>query len=122
VFGADSNIWIATREGAYYSADDGATWTHAMEGLPAKNVLRIEAEDGRLLATAYGARSVFESRDNGRSWHMSPDAGLNIRTAALMKGRLVAATNHNGIMIERERENASQPGMGQSTKSGGGGN
>lgn len=119
--GSDSKLWIATREGAYYSADNGKTWVHAMEGLPAKNVLRIEADGDRLLATAYGARSVFESRDNGRSWRMSPDAGLYIRTSAVMRGKLIAATNHNGILIQRERENASQPGFGgEGNKSGGG--
>ncbi len=117
---SDSKVWIATREGAYFSADNGVTWTHAMEGLPAKNVLRIEADGGRLLATAYGARSVFESRDNGQSWHMSPDAGLNIRTAALMKGKIVAATNYNGVVVQRDRENASQGFGGESGKSGGG--
>lgn len=106
----DANIWIATREGAYRSADQGTTWTHVMDGLPSKNVLRVEVDGDRMLATAYGARSVFESRDNGRSWRMSADAGLTLRSAAVARGRLVAATSHNGVVIQRDRnESASQP-------------
>lgn len=106
----DDSLWIATREGAYRSTDHGTNWVHVMEGLPGKNVLRVEVDGNRMLATAYGARSVFESRDNGHSWHMSPDAGLTIRSAKVLRGRLVAATTYNGILVQRDRnESASQP-------------
>jgi photosystem II stability/assembly factor-like uncharacterized protein len=120
---SDSKIWIATREGAYYSTDQGATWTHAMEGLPSKNVLRIDADGDRLLATAYGARSIFESRDNGHSWRMTPDTGLSIRTAALLHGKVIAASSYNGVLVQRDGNQRASEGhviTAEKTKNGGG--
>jgi photosystem II stability/assembly factor-like uncharacterized protein len=120
---SDSKIWIATREGAYYSSDQGTTWTHAMEGLPSKNVLRIDADGDRLLATAYGARSIFESRDNGRSWRMTADTGLSIRTAALLRGKVIAASSYNGVLIQRDGNERASEGhvvTAEKTKNGGG--
>jgi photosystem II stability/assembly factor-like uncharacterized protein len=120
---SDSKIWIATREGAYYSTDQGATWTHAMEGLPSKNVLRIDADGDRLLATAYGARSIFESRDNGHSWRMTPDTGLSIRTAALLHGKVIAASSYNGVLVQRDGNQRASEGhviTAEKVKSGGG--
>jgi photosystem II stability/assembly factor-like uncharacterized protein len=119
----DSKLWISSREGAYYSADLGTNWVHAMEGLPAKNVLRVQRDGDRLLATAYGARSVFESSDNGKSWHVAPDTGMSIRYAAVMGGKLIAATSYNGLLVQRGgSQNASrqsQPIMTADTQKGG---
>ena len=37
----DAHIFVASREGAFESADDGATWTHVVTGLPDKDITSI---------------------------------------------------------------------------------
>jgi len=37
----DAHIFVASREGAFESPDDGATWTHVLTGLPDKDITSI---------------------------------------------------------------------------------
>ena len=55
----------------------------------------------RLLATALFAHGVFESKDGGRSWQKTPDAGVSIRSAMNYQGRLLAASAYNGLLLEQ---------------------
>ena len=36
---SNSNLWLATREGAFRSSDNGERWHHVLAGLPATNVV-----------------------------------------------------------------------------------
>ena len=49
-----SQIMIASREGAFRSGDGGATWEHAVNGLPAKDITSVsfDSTHQRLLATS----------------------------------------------------------------------
>jgi photosystem II stability/assembly factor-like uncharacterized protein len=100
-FAPDGTLWIATREGAFRSSDSGKNWTHAMEGLPPNNVTGIVMDKvgGRLLATAADSSTVWQSRDGGKSWSRTPDAGMFLRGAYNLQGKLVAATAYNGLML-----------------------
>jgi photosystem II stability/assembly factor-like uncharacterized protein len=109
-FAPDRTLWIATREGAFRSNDGGKNWTHAMEGLPPNQVTGIMVDNagGRLLATAVDSSTVWQSRDGGKSWSRTPDAGMFLRGAYNMQGRLFAATAYNGLMmLESQSETAS---------------
>ncbi len=99
----EGSLWMATREGAWRSADRGRTWVHVTEGLPSRNVLSIDAEasGGRMLATAVGSRGVYESKDAGKSWTLTPDSGLSIRSVVDFNGHLLAATAYNGILMQQ---------------------
>ncbi|HWR34764.1 MAG TPA: transcriptional regulator [Clostridia bacterium] len=98
----NSTMWLATREGALRSTDHGRTWVHVLEGLPARNVVGIETDagSGRMLATALGARGIYESRDAGRTWTATSDLGLSIRSVIDFNGRLLAATAYNGLLLQ----------------------
>ena len=109
-FAPDRTLWIATREGAFRSNDGGRNWTHAMEGLPPNQVTVIVVDNagGRLLATAADSTTVWQSRDGGKSWSRTPDAGMFLRGAYNMQGRLFAATAYNGLMmLDTQSETAS---------------
>lgn len=100
-FSPDGTIWLATREGAFHSSDSGKNWIHAMEGLPATNITGIGVDNGggRMLATALNSSTVWQSRDGGKSWSQSPDAGVFLRGVYNHQGKLVAATAYNGLML-----------------------
>jgi len=97
-------IWIATREGALRSADSGATWDHVLGGLPGRNVRAIDYDPygRRLLATASNGQ-LFESRNSGDSWK-EIDSNWTIRSVASFKGRLLALTAFDGLVMKRESE------------------
>ncbi len=99
----DSSLWMATRQGALQSTDGGQNWRYMLGvGLPKNDVLavRYDPDGHRLLATALGAHGVFESRDGGKSWQSTPDAGVAIRVALNYQGHLLAASSYNGLLLE----------------------
>ena len=100
----DSRILIAAREGAYRSADSGATWEHVTNGLPDKNISSISYDDvsKRLFATSTATGVIFESQDGGHIWHRGPDAGYPLRNLSLVHGRFVAATPFDGLVVQPE--------------------
>ncbi len=98
----DSHLWVAAREGAFRSDDGGDTWDHVMTGLPPSHVSSIVYDDegSRLLATAAG--QSFESRDGGRSWHRFGQPGYPVRLLGLGWGRVLAATDFDGVIAPPE--------------------
>jgi photosystem II stability/assembly factor-like uncharacterized protein len=100
-FAPDGTLWIATREGAFRSGDNGRNWNHAMDGLPPNNItgIAVDQAGGRLLATAADSSTVWQSRDGGKTWTKTPDAGLFLRGAYNLQGKLLAATAYNGLML-----------------------
>jgi photosystem II stability/assembly factor-like uncharacterized protein len=113
----DGQIFVATREGAFHSADFGKSWNHVMAGLPDKDITSV-AYDGsrrRLLATSGQTGVVFESTDGGSTWQRGPDSGYPLRRISVVHGRYVAATPFDGVIAQPENES-------QSANAGGGSN
>ena len=114
----EQSILIATREGAFRSLDSGASWTHIVNGLPDKNVSSISYDQSgkRLLATGNATSVVFESRDDGQSWHRGPDCGYPLHSVSVVRGRFVGATPFDGVIVqpENEAQNASMSMGGSS--------
>ena len=116
--GGDGSIWLGTREGALHSTDNGATWEHVLGGLPARQVyvVRYDAPSQRLLATAQHTHGVYESKDGGKSWHLTSGTGVSIRAAMNFQGRILAASSYNGLLLQQgegmsaETANAGQAG------------
>ena len=106
----DSSLWLSTREGALHSTDQGKNWEHILGGLPPREILSVHYDAGaqRLLATALHTRTVFESRDSGKSWQPSPASIVSIRAALSYQGRILAATNHNGLLLQKSAQSASE--------------
>jgi photosystem II stability/assembly factor-like uncharacterized protein len=104
----ESHIFVSTREGAFRSADGGATWEHMLSGLPSKEVASIlyDSNRKRLLATSNVSGVVFESTDAGHSWQRKADMAWPIRALGLVHGKFVGATPFLGIVAQAE---SSQP-------------
>jgi hypothetical protein len=114
---SENQIMIASREGAYRSADGGATWEHAVNGLPDKDITSVSFDSARkrLLATSDATGVIFESRDGGRSWQRGPDSGFPLRRVSVIGGRFVGATPFDGVVLQPENESISA--TAQSTSS-----
>ena len=106
---SDGQIMIASREGAFRSADGGATWEHVVNGLPGKDITSVSFDPThkRLLATSDATGVIFESRDGGRSWQRGPDSGFPLRRVSVIGGRFVAATPFDGVILQPENESIS---------------
>ncbi|MGH9671327.1 MAG: WD40/YVTN/BNR-like repeat-containing protein [Terriglobales bacterium] len=98
----NSNLWLATREGALRSSDNGDHWRHVLAGLPATNVISItyDAEGKRLLATAASSHSLFASTDGGRSWRRAAEVGASLRAFHTGHGRVFASTSFDGVLAQ----------------------
>ena len=115
---SDSQIMIASREGAFRSGDGGATWEHAVNGLPAKDITSVSFDPThkRLLATSDATGVIFESRDGGRSWQRGPDSGFPLRRVSVIGGRFVGATPFDGVILQPENESISAVAAAGSTE------
>jgi len=103
---SDGQFLVASREGAFRSADGGATWEHVLNGLPAKDITSVsfDSTHKRLLATSDQTGVIFESRDGGHSWQRGPDSGFPLRRVSVVGGRFVGATPFDGVILQPENE------------------
>lgn len=108
----DGQILVASREGAFRSPNAGAGWEHLQNGLPDKNISSIsyDAKHNRFLATSTETGVVFESAD-GHSWRRGPDAGYPLRSVSFVRGRFVAATPFDGVVVQPENDDKSAAAM-----------
>jgi photosystem II stability/assembly factor-like uncharacterized protein len=115
---SDSQIMIASREGAFRSGDGGASWEHVVNGLPSKDITSVsfDATHKRLLATSDATGVIFESRDGGRSWQRGPDSGFPLRRVSVIGGRFVGATPFDGVVLQPENESISAAAEAGSTE------
>ena len=105
----DQQILIASREGAFRSADSGLSWQRSYNGLPDANISSITYDEmgNRLLATSTATGVIFESEDGGRNWHRGPDAGYPLHSVEVVKGRFIAATPFDGVVLQPINETQS---------------
>lgn len=102
----DGQIFVATREGAFHSADSGQSWNHVVAGLPDKDITSVtyDGSHNRLLATSGQIGVVFESNDGGRIWQRGPDSGYPLRRISVVHGRYVGATPFDGVIAQPDNE------------------
>jgi len=98
----DGQILVATREGAFHSADAGKSWNHVVAGLPDKDITSvvIDGSHNRLVAICGQTGVVFESSDSGKTWQRGPDSGFPLRRISVVHGRYVAATPFDGVIAQ----------------------
>ncbi len=115
---SNSQIMVAAREGAFRSGDGGATWEHAVNGLPGKDITSVSFDPThkRLLATSDATGVIFESRDGGRSWQRGPDSGFPLRRVSVIGGRFVGATPFDGVILQPENDSISAAAAAGSTE------
>lgn len=102
----DAQIIVASREGAFASTDSGATWRHLSNGLPDKNISSVTYDGSRkrLLATSTETGVVFFSENGGQKWHRGPDSGYPLRRISVVRGRFMAATPFDGVIVQPDNE------------------
>lgn len=110
----DANIFVASREGIFHSADAGKTWEHVVNGVPGKDIgsVTYDSERKRLFATSVVSSVIFQSDDNGRSWQRHSDAGYTLRSVSAVKGRLLGATPFDGVVAQPENDSRSASAEG----------
>jgi photosystem II stability/assembly factor-like uncharacterized protein len=110
----DANIFVASREGIFHSADAGKTWEHVVNGVPGKDIgsVTYDSERKRLFATSIVSSVIFQSDDNGRSWQRHSDAGYTLRSVSAVKGRLLPATPFDGVVAQHQNDSRSASAEG----------
>jgi len=96
-------LWLSSHQGALHSTDGGQTWHYTLGGLPKNDVLTLQYDSAgqRLLATALHSHEVFASKDGGQTWQKTPEAVVSIRSVIPFQGHLLAASAHNGLLLEQ---------------------
>jgi len=99
----DGQIIIASRKGAFRGRSLGTRWDRMRLGLPSPNITSVTyAEGHRLLATIAENTAIFESADGGHRWHRISDTRYPLRRLSLVRGRLVATTRFDGLILQPE--------------------
>ncbi|HEY2116974.1 MAG TPA: YCF48-related protein [Candidatus Angelobacter sp.] len=96
------DIWLAARTGLFRSTDAGDSWKR-VSALRLANIQTVQFDDdnNRILVTSGSSTSVFESSDNGKTWS-AISTGWRLRNLRLARGRLVATTAFDGVVIQPE--------------------
>src|SRR5579859_6141577 len=96
------DIWLAARTGLFRSTDAGDSWKR-VSSLRLANIQTVQFDDDnhRILVTSGSSTSVFESSDNGKTWS-AISTGWRLRNLRLARGRLVATTAFDGVVIQPE--------------------
>lgn len=96
------DIWLAARTGLFRSTDAGDSWK-SVSSLRLANIQTVQFDDDnhRILVTSGSSTNVFESSDNGKTWS-AIGAGWRLRNLRLARGRLVATTAFDGVVIQPE--------------------
>ena len=113
VVSKNHEIIVASDEGIFRSQDAGKSWQRSQRGLPDKAIHTIsyDAPEGRILVIAGASRTAFESSDGGLTWHHGPNSGWPLRSIRTAKGRSVAATAFDGVVIDtKETDRTEIPG------------
>ena len=94
-------IWIADRDGIYFSAAKGANW-QTLTNLYVRNVnsLYYDEKADRMLVTTNGPRTDAFSVEIRSKRVSSWDTGWNLRFMRPVGGHLVAATLFDGIVVQ----------------------
>ncbi len=100
----DNAIWFASREGAYRSSDGGESWER-IANLPVVDLASCtyDPEGNRMLVTGLHSTQIFESRDSGHSWRHY-ETGWLLRSLLDERGRLVASTVFDGVVLQPTSE------------------
>jgi photosystem II stability/assembly factor-like uncharacterized protein len=97
---AGGDIWVAATEGVFRSTDMGDTWRRlTFLRLPNVASIQFDYAHQRILAMSAGSGSVFESRDEGRTWSQI-NSGWSLRTFVAAQGRLLGTTPFDGIVMQ----------------------
>ena len=99
-FSADGTLWLGTREGVYFSRDQGKTWNW-IERLPFRDVndLYFDAAWGKVLVSSRNSDFVYAIDPAALNWKWWK-TGYKLSLIRGASGRLVAASLYDGVIVE----------------------
>jgi photosystem II stability/assembly factor-like uncharacterized protein len=114
VFSADGTIWLGTRQGVYFSHDQGKNWLW-LQRLPMVDVsgLTYDARQDRILASSRSSDFVYSIDVKSLSWTWQK-TGFPLYMVRSVAGHLIAASRTDGILLESATEQAKDGGAASS--------
>ncbi|MDR3793083.1 MAG: transcriptional regulator [Terracidiphilus sp.] len=102
LFSQDGTLWLAGREGVYFTRDLGKTWLW-LERLPLRDVNDIAYDEarGRIVTTSRMGDGVYALDPKTMKWKFAR-AGYPIALIRIAGDRLVAASTDDGVLLEPE--------------------
>jgi len=105
-FSADGTLWLGAREGVYFTHDLGKTWLW-IERMPFRDVddLYFDAQMNRVLVSSRESDQVYAIDPKTLKWKWG-QTGYRIGLIRGAGERLVAASLHDGVLIEPDATGA----------------
>ena len=102
-FSADGTLWLGTREGVYFTRDEGKTWEW-FERLPFRNVndLYYNAQHDRLVASSRNSDFIYVIDPNKLTWKWRVIGGYRIQLIRAAGDRLLGASLYDGVVVESQ--------------------
>jgi photosystem II stability/assembly factor-like uncharacterized protein len=100
-FSAEGTLWLGTREGVFFSRDQGKTWQW-LERLPFRDVndLFFDVHSGKVLVSSRNSDFVFAIDPVALTWNWRVISGYRIHLIRSAGGRLMAASLYDGVLVE----------------------
>jgi photosystem II stability/assembly factor-like uncharacterized protein len=110
VFSANGAMWLGTREGVYFSRDQGKNWLW-LHRLPMVDVngLTYDAQQDRILASSRGSDFVYSIDVKSLTWTWQK-TGFPLYIVRSAAGHLIAASRTEGVLLESSAEQAQGAG------------
>jgi len=99
-FSADGTLWLAAREGVYFTRDLGKTWLW-FDRLTLRDVddLSFDAQRNRMMVSSRSSDLVYSIDPKSSTWTWA-QTGYRIALVRSAAGRMVAASLFDGVLIE----------------------
>jgi photosystem II stability/assembly factor-like uncharacterized protein len=100
-FSADGTLWLGTREGVYFTRDQGKTWEW-FERLPFRNVndLYYDAQHDKLIASSRNSDFIYVIDPGSLTWKWRVIGGYRILLIRPAGSRMMAASLYDGVVEE----------------------
>ncbi|AXC09609.1 Glycosyl hydrolase, BNR repeat precursor [Acidisarcina polymorpha] len=100
VTSSDGNLWLASREGVFYSEDHAQSWKQ-LSSLPFSNVdgFDFNQDTKRLMVTSANGTLLMAIDPVKKDWKWW-DIGWNVHTVHTSAGRFVAASLFDGVVLQ----------------------
>ena len=99
-FSSDGTLWLGTREGVYFTRDQGKIWLW-IERLPFRDIndLYYDAGMDRVLVSSRGSDFVYGIDPKALNWKWWR-TGYRLFQVRASGGRLLAASLYDGVLVE----------------------
>jgi len=102
LFDSTGTLWLAAREGVFFSKDDGKTWLW-IERLPFRDIDDISYDEAqhRVLVSSRGSDEVYSIEPKSMTWTLW-HSGYRMELIRVAGDRLVAASLDDGVLLGPE--------------------